>query len=411
MTELRAITRRPMTVLVLGGVFALCVVDAAQPLGRPPLGLVGSVALNTDGSLTYGLAGSALLTGLVVAGYNDLADLWHARGIGLFERLVRTLLYSVPIAAAVRLVAVAGILVGGAIDGARRGWRWGSLVPVDRSEMLTGQARVLIAYLVIAAFGSLVALVCRSQAVTASVVLAMTAVYVPFVGAIANRAGPVLDVLPWLPFGAVRGAVSGNGAILGTDPTQARVVETLPASLVFIGWLVAVAAWYLLRPAAGTGDRAWVMYAVPVPASLALVCVAGLALPAAMDGHVPWRWSPEWRHAKAEGQDSRQVSELWAERAGHQADITPLFVSAAAARAVPDDARTVLRNGNHVTVAPESSMLSPEYTRVTVEFHPARRSGTLLIDRAQFQLRLKQVGKTWRIVRVEGPFVRVQAAP
>jgi hypothetical protein len=410
-SEFRAVVRRPLTPVLLAGVFVLCAVDAAQSPGRPPLGLLGSLALNTDGNLTYGLGGAALLAGLAVAGYDELADVWHAYGVGAFERFVRALVYALPLAIVARVTAIAGVLTGGAIDGARRGWRWGSLVPIDFGDFATGELRLLLAYLAIAALGSMVALACRSQVVTAAVILAGTAVYVPFVGALANRAGPVLGVLPWAPFGALRGALTGNGAIFGVDTNQMRIVEPLPAALAFVGWFAVLAAWYLMRPALGSADRTVLMYAVPVPAALAVACVAGLALPAAMEGHVPWRWSPQWREATASGQDSRQVSQRWAKLTAQGSDTAGLFVSAAAAADIPGDVATVLRDADSVTVSSESSMLTPEYTQLEIEFRPVRRSGNLVIDRAQLQLHLKQVGSGWRIIRVEGPFVRVEAAP
>lgn len=407
--EFVALMWRPATLAVLGGTFVLGFVDSVQVLGRPPLGLAGTLALNTDGTLTYGLAGSALLTALVVSGYNSLADVWHTRGDGLFERLGTALGFVVPLAILTRLVAIAGVEAGGVVDGLRRGWRWGSLVPLPASDLLSGQCRQIVAYLIAGVFGAIVALAARNQIAAVAVVLAATVPYIPFVGALANRIGPALDAFPWAPFGALRGALTGNGGIFGNDPEHIRMVSATPATLALVGWLVVGVAWFFLSGSV-RGDKMILMYAVPMPAALAVVVAASLTLPPAMADNVPWRWTPQWRHARDQGQDSRQVAQRWADlTAAKDARASRLFVTGEPSAVDPDIAE-VLGAASSVEAEPESDMVSPEYVRLNMTFDPVRRSGNVVIDAAQLQVRLRAVGSGWRISRVEGPFVHVEVA-
>jgi hypothetical protein len=408
--ELPVLLRRPACAAVVAGIVLLGLVDAAQVLGRRPLGLVGTLALNTDGVLTYGLAGSALMSAVVVSGYNSLRDLWHVSGSGLYERLSRALLFAVPVALVARAAAVTGVEAGGAVDGLRRGWQWGSVVPVRGTDLMAAQGRQMLAYLIAAAFGALVGLAARSQMVAITVVLATTVPFTPLVGALANRVGPVLDVFPWTPFGALRGALTTNGAIFGQDPDQLRLVSTPAASAVLVVWFTATVAWYLLGTSVRS-DRAVLMYVVPLPAAVALVALTAILLPPAMAGHVPWRWAPDWRDAKERGEDSRQVAQRWADLTrADDANAQSLFAVSAPAQ-VGQDVIEVLTAAQRITVQPESEMFKPDYVRVELTFDPVRRSGNLLLDKAQLQIQLRRVGSDWRIVRVEGPYVHVRVAP
>jgi hypothetical protein len=409
--EVLAVVRRPAAgvLLVLGTV--LCAVDAAHPAGREPLGIAGSIVLPADGNLTYGLA-TALFTALVVtAGHDQLADLWHATGMRLAERLARCLAIAALIGICVRALCVVALAVGGAIDGARRGWQWGSTVPLN--DVARGQGRVLVCYVLAAALGALIALAVRRTTTAVVVGLLMTVPYLPLVGSLTNRARPLLGVLPYGPFGALRGALTGNGAIFGDDPSHARVIAVATAVEVFICWTVVLSVAVMNRSAAAWQRRDGLLAAAPLVAALSLAGIAGGVLPQSLANTVPWQWRPAWRHAHAAGWDSRQVASRWAglERSDRSAATAELFVHAATTAGVGDDTHEALHALTTFKVEPVSAMLYPTAVRLEVTYAPPLRSGNVAVDAAQFQLHFRYIQGRWLIEHVDGPFIHATVAP
>lgn len=411
--ELGVALRRPAIWGLLGATVVICAIDSARPSTHEPYGVLGSLLLSTDGNLTYGLA-AALFVGIGVGSSSArFTDIWHTRGVGSASRTAIAVVTSMIGALACRVAAVAGVMAGGAIDGARRGLRWGSLVHTTTDAIARGQLRVLACYLVAAALGCLLALAIRHVVAATLVALCLTLPYAPFVGALANRAPSLLGALPWAPFGALRAVLSGNGAIFGDDPSQLRAMAAGTAAAVLLGWMAVLFVAALRGPGGVGPDRERLRVGGIVVAALASAGVVGGVLPQAIGSSVPWQWRPSWRDATAHNWNSRQVALRWATtvRDHPQAPVGQFFVSQRVAEGVSPDVVAALRAASAISLEPMSRMRGPGLDSMEFAITPNIRSGNVVVDGAGLQLSFRLMHGRWLIDSVNGPFIHAGTRP
>jgi hypothetical protein len=395
--ELRLVLARrgAVALLVVGAM--LCAFDAARPTNAAPTGVLGAIVLTSDSNYTYGLAlclGIGLLVGM---SYQVLSDVWHTAGVSRPHLVCKVLVASALSALLSRLVVVGAIASGGLVDGVRRGLQWNASTPGLTDGFVKTQARDLGAYVLVAVMGGLVAVAARRRIPAVVLASAIVVPYLPVVGALTNRAPRILDSYPYGPFGALRGALTTNGGILGDDPAHFRTITALAAGVVLFAWL----ALGFLVSAIPTG-------AVTLRPSLPLIgrCVAGVAtaaligaiVPKAVGGSVPWQWQPNWRHATSQGWDSRQVAAKWiaAERSGVGSAryVAPPYRQ----DDVPPSALSAIEGSTATRIEPISRMRGPYRVRALLLVNPPRQSGAnLLVDAAEIQLTMAFVDGRWLV--------------
>jgi hypothetical protein len=411
--EVDVVLNRPAMLGLLAATFVVCTLDAARPATHAPFGVLGSLLLSTDSNLTYGLA-AALFVGIGVgSSYSLLGEIWHTHGVGTGSRTTAAIATAMLGAIGCRIAVVAGMMVGGAIDGIRRQFRWGSLVPESTSAILRGQLRVTACYLVAAALGCLLALAIRHAVATTVIGVCLTLPYIPLIGALANRAPRILGALPWAPFGALRGLVSGNGAIFGDDPSLFRAIAAATAASVLAGWLTVLVVAAFRTPGAFGRERERIQAALLLAAAVACAAVVGGVLPRAIGGSIPWQWRPSWRDASAQGWDSRQVAVRWAETVHDQpgSPVNEFFASRRAQAAVSPDVLEAVRAGSAFTPEPMSRMRGPGQDSLEFAIVPSLRSGNVIVDGAGLQLGFRLVSGHWLIDSVSGPFIHAGTRP
>ncbi|WP_019874439.1 hypothetical protein [Sporichthya polymorpha] len=403
---------RPLVRILIFATFAGCVLDAASAGGTAPPGVGGSVVSTVSANLTYGLLG-AMFAGLVAAaGHEVVADAWHSSGVGIRQRVASCIWLAASLGIAARALTVFAVAIGGLFDGLRRKLHWGSTVPIDHGQLLQAQARLLGCYILAAVLGALLALAIRSFTASILTVAAMSALYLPVTGALAERASSLLEVLPWLPFGSLRGTLTGNGGIFGARGVEPSRISTESALLLFVVWLLALAALAIRSGVSGDGVRI-LAGASPIAAGVGVAVFAGLVIPKAIADDVPWQWRPAWRHAHDAGWDSRQVASRWAEltKEGRADQTEELFAPSFEASAAPPDAAEVLRLATSIEVEPTSSMLFPTITNLWVRFASPFQTGNVRATGASFQIVFEQVGERWLIQAIAGPTLEATIAP
>lgn len=397
--QLRSYARAPVVRLVVAASFLLAVAEGAS-LTRGS-GAIAALKLSTEANLTYGPALAMVLGALIARADVRVGDVFHVSGHPPARRFSYSLQLAAAYAVPVRVVTVAGLLFGGAIHPASAATALAG--GVLTGAFVLGQARLLAAYVVAAAMGTLIGWAGRSAATALGWVGLATVPYTPFFGSLANRAPHLLDVLPYGPFGALRAALSGNGGVFGDDPSHARPEHPGIALVVLAGWLVVIALPSILRGRAAPLRVAG--RALPVAGSLTVAAVMGAAAPSALADGIPWRWQPSWRHAEAAGWDSRQVTLRWIGdvRAG-RSDAT-LFADPAYATTVDPEVLAAVKAAGTVSVPAESELRTPDVTVVSLVFTPPLASGNVEVTRAELQLGFTLTDGRWLIAGIAGPQV------
>lgn len=378
---------------------------------RPPspgagLGVLGCFGLNTNGRLTYGLAGALFVGAWSAAAHQQVHEVWRTRGMSPGSALLRLTLIGLLGSVICFVVMGLGLGLGATIYGARTGWA--STLPLPMEDIALGQGRTVLAYAVAGILGISVGLFLNQ--IWATIALALiTVAYVPLTGALLNRATPLVDLLPWGPFGSLRATLTGNGAIFGADPHQGRMVTLATAQLTLLAWLVVGSALALAATGAIRITRQrWSLVAIPV----SLACAAGIAtfLPPAMKGNVPWQWTPTWREAVRTHQDSRSVVARWGQWTAAEDTRSPtLLLPDGTDRAL--GASEALRRPGPTTVQPESSMMGPSDIWLEKTFATPLTSGNVVLRGARFQFRLRRTESGWRIASIEGPMLELAVRP
>jgi hypothetical protein len=231
--------------------------------------------------------------------------------------------------------------------------------------------------------GGLVAVAARRRIPAVVLASAIVVPYLPVVGALTNRAPRILDSYPYGPFGALRGALTTNGGILGDDPAHFRTITALAAGVVLFAWL----ALGFLVSAIPTG-------AVTLRPSLPLIgrCVAGVATAALIGAIVPKAVGG------SQGWDSRQVAAKWiaAERSGVGSAryVAPPYRQ----DDVPPSALSAIEGSTATRIEPISRMRGPYRVRALLLVNPPRQSGAnLLVDAAEIQLTMAFVDGRWLV--------------
>jgi hypothetical protein len=342
-----------------------------------PRGAVGTWLFDVDGSLTYGLGAALVAGGVGVAGVRQLAPQFHTAGIERFTLLAAWVAAVSVLGVLVRVIVSFVQLVAGAADSLLRSGHLilGSRVPLDADVRALGEVRTAALYAVAATLGAAVAAAVGNR-LAATVILGLCVLpYLPAAQSVVDRGPWLLDALAVLPFGALRGALSGNGGLFGQSQTGVRIIDaTLAAAVVAAYLLAALAAFALPRTGRGIGRPA-----VVAAAGIAAV-LAGAVLPPVLSDTVPWRWRPQWRDAKAAGWASTQVAARWSQN-------LPLGHAATA------------------SVQPESALQDPFHVAVSFRLRRPLVSGNVEVRSGGYQLEFAYVRGRYVIRRVFGPFV------
>ena len=394
----------PSALVVLAGSCALALLSALRlGIDGAPQGVWSSLLENAEGNLTYGLAGAVLLGTVTASGIVQLDQWLHSVGIDPPIRITLALLGGVFSGLLIRVAIVVTEMTGGVIKDVGAAARPGLPMPAA-SGLAQGQVRILVVSGLCGLLGAGISVMVRRSLAGLGVSAALVVIYVPFVGAAANRVPGVLNVLPYLPFGSLRAALTGNGGIFGDDPIQARFLGAFPGALLYsLDLLLAIGIGYLLTIRVSFAVSARML----VPAT-ALVLGAGTAaaagaiLPAALSGEVPWQWQPQWRSAHSAGWSSDAVAVRWAHQVatgGVGKDLFASPVDALAAsrmdlaplRTPGSTARTQFLDGGGLGV------------RLLVTLSPAVVSGNVSVREIDYQLTFRVVHGRYLIDGITPP--------
>ena len=389
-------------VFVFGAVVIVASVNWA-PSTSTPRGVLGSIVLGADTSYTWGLA-LAVLAGVAIG--TTAARMWdqgHVAGIDPVDHLSMVAGLAMIMGLLARVVTMFAAGSGGLVEVLRRGGNvmWPSEVELSMTSLLSGQARIALASVLAATGGAILGMVVRRRSAGIGVSLVLCGLYLPIVGAVTNRAPALLDLLVWLPFGALRAVLTGNGAIFGDDTTHLRPVSSATAAMALIAWGIvgSTVLWRRVRRAKHGDWRSWAAFAPP----LVLAGLIGWGLPRLVGDQIPWQWSPEWRHAEATGWSSPQVAERWVE-ALRTHDSSGLAELGPAAHADPALIE-VFASATGVDVESANEMFAPDRVVVRLTFDPPVFTGNVVVDEAGFQLWLAEDSGRWLIQEVMGPVV------
>jgi hypothetical protein len=368
-----------------------------------PLGLLGVLTLAADANLTYG-AGLALVAAATASTrVLRLDDVLHARGVLPSDRLLLACFSGCFAAITLRLVA----LVAGALAGIVQSvWRAGHLIVAPPgagsvSSIISGQGRVAVFYLLAGLLGALIALALRSLVASVITSIALVALYFPAMGAVAQRAPKLIDVLPWLPFGALRALLSSNAAIFGARPTDIRFISIGRAAGTSVVWFLALGSVAVTRTLGMSPSKGF-RFRRPtvVVAATLLAVVIGWALPTVAAGHVPWQWSAQWRDAEAHGRSTIQIAKRWP----HSLEAASLYATPAVAGGI-DRAGLINVPPFDVKVPSANELNGPLTVPLVLRYRAPLRTGNVAVASTEYQLRFEVHDGRYLITRVEGPLI------
>lgn len=242
-----------------------------------PRGALGTWLLDTDGSLTYGLAIAFIGATACVAATLTLDEHLHAYGYQFGITLIARLIACAIIATLARGFVILVQFVAGVIDSLARAGHliFGSPVPIDAS-VITGQLRVLAIYILAAFAGACVAIAIGNRVGAMSIAILSVGAYLPFMGSLYERAKTSVHVLAATPFGELRAILSGNAGIFGQSSSYQRLLDPALAATLFSVWMLLLVVVAHLRKA-----RAITLKGSGPPRSLILG--SGLALAVARE--------------------------------------------------------------------------------------------------------------------------------
>jgi hypothetical protein len=393
---------------------ALCVTATAAT--RSVRGPLDAVVLNPDLTLTYALAAAFCAAGLAALAAGRVGDAAHVAGDGPTDRWSAqlasglaggTAAWATGLAAGVAAGALAGLVRAG---GPHLGGRGFGIAAVG-----TDLALSLAAAAVGSALGAAIAVAVGSRVAAVSLLGASSLALVPAVGDLLQRATPALEWTTILPMGAVRVAVTGYAGINSPNPTQAlRSQNPLVGVAVAAGWMVASAfvAEARFRRVGWGADGALgrrLRLGAGLGAGVAAAVAAGLALPPALAGAVPWRWQPDWRHARATGWASDQTLLAFGKAlaAGDTRAASARIARGATldgdALRLDDPRLTAFAGATRIEVTAAGDLQTPLIVYARVRLGRPLRTGNLTIRSVSFGARLVEQHGRYRIQSLLGP--------
>jgi len=396
----------PSALLVLGGSCAIALLSALR-LGFPgaPQGMWDSLFGDTEGNLTYGLAGAVLLGTATAAGIVQLDQWLHSAGIDPSTRITLALLGGVFSGLLIRAAIIVTEITGGVINQVF-GTAGPALALPSVRELIQGQSRLLVVSVLCALLGAAISVMVRRPLAALGVSTALVLIYVPFVGGAANRVPGVLNVLPYLPFGSLRAALSGNGGIFGLDPGQERLLGAVPGALLYsLDLLLAIGIGYLITAKLPTAVPARAL----LPATALLLgtgtaAAAGAILPPALGGEVPWQWQPQWRSAQNAGWSSDAVAVRWADQVTTGGANSNLFASPADAQAASRIDLVPLRTtGASARAQFTDQKNAGQRIRLLVTLSPPVLTGNVSVSQIEYQLTFHVVHGQYLIDAITEP--------
>ena len=392
--------------------FASCVLVVATNVwfGAPfgPSGALGTVLLDKDGALTYGLGGALLCGAVAAAAASELDDALHVAGVTWRERWIGQLLCGAAFGAVVKIIVVLAQLGSGAADGLirRQTLMLDAAVPLHASSLLDTQLRLLVLYVLAGGLGAAAGAVVRKRLGVIVLVGASVAPFAPAMLGVFERAPTALAGLVGLPLGALRGAYSGEAGILGAGSGGSRSISPFIAAASGVLWFAAAALLYAGR-CYGLGGRIRTPRAFRVATSAAIgltvAIVGGIVLPGVLAGSVPWQWQPDWRSASARGWASNQVVSRWISAVRAEDYVVARALAVKGGPRATSSQFQGLRHASSVRIQPVSAMRAPGDVSVLAVFKPPLETGNVTIRSALYRFFLREKNGRYLLVAAQTP--------